>query len=299
MAQMRVGSVKIVTSVELGVIEFDYTDRWSAFDRGASNQPIPGIGAARCACAVKSFELANSAELLTHFIKQVSPTAIHVLEFAVPGCRSLSGIVHGQVMDAEFIWRDLAYGSLLDRLKAGIATPEQFGFSPGTVVTEGMKLPWMVRECTTKFEVVDRHLTDAETRGRLGINERDWEEVWGLIKKAIDVTTPSLGQAGFLGPDGKLELGRTHDGEFVIVDVFRTQDEDRIIGQADGLLYNKDIIRNHLKQTDWYPKFLVAKAEHPTDKSKWPPYPKLPDGVVEFVSKQYAEVALRYAGVRI
>ncbi|MDO8517914.1 MAG: phosphoribosylaminoimidazolesuccinocarboxamide synthase [bacterium] len=299
METKRIGSTKIITPVERGVIEFKYTDRWSAFDRGASKQTIPGIGAARCACAVKSFERINNAGLSTHFLKQVSPDAIHVLEFAVPGHEPLSGKVHGQVLDAEWIRRVLAYGSMLDRLKAGTATPEQFGFAPGTVVTEGMKLPRMFRECTTKFEPTDRHLTDVETRERLGINEAEWEEAWNLIEDVAGVIGSSYEGAGFILPDGKNELARMLDGSFVVVDVTGLQDEDRIIDAKTGLLYSKDIIRNHLRQTDWYPAFLAAKAAHPTDKSKWPPYPMLPDGVVEFVSKQYAEVARRYAGVRI
>ena len=49
----RIGSTRIMYAVEPGISTLEYTDRWSAFDRGSSSQVIPGIGAARCACAVK------------------------------------------------------------------------------------------------------------------------------------------------------------------------------------------------------------------------------------------------------
>ena len=65
MTEGRIGTTKTITPAERGIIQFEYTDRWSAFDRGASEQEIPGIGAARCACVVRSFELANQAGLLT------------------------------------------------------------------------------------------------------------------------------------------------------------------------------------------------------------------------------------------
>ena len=78
MQGQRVGSTRIIEAVERGVIALGYTNAWSAFDRGASPQLIPGIGAARCACAVRSFNIADSIGIPNHYIEQVDPYTIHV-----------------------------------------------------------------------------------------------------------------------------------------------------------------------------------------------------------------------------
>lgn len=288
-----------MTPVEPGVIALRYTDRWSAFDRGSSDQLIPGIGAARCACAVKSFQLANG--LPTHYIEQVGPETIHVQEFSVPGHEPLSGKVHGRVLPVEWIWRDLVYGSLLERVKNGKVDPVTLGFAPGTMVAQGMKLPRMLLECTTKFEPVDRHLSDDEAMVLACLNSDQWSEARNLLSSTVGVTNTAYDKAGFMCPDGKLKLGHFSDGTkgmIVLVDVFGTQDENRIIDNASGGVYSKDAIRNWLNDRPWKAQLTKAKAEHPTDKSKWPPYPELPADLVGLVSERYAEVAYRYAGVR-
>lgn len=295
METQRVGSTRLMVPVEPGVINLIYSDGWSAFDRGRSSQPIPGIGKARCACAVKSFELARSAGIETHFMDQVDEVTIRVKEFSVPGRKPLSGKVHGRVLPLEWIWRVRAAGSLLERLRKGALTPKDLGYAPGTVVTEGLKLPKIRLECTTKFESVDRHLSAYEARKIAEIDERRWNEVWNLISQAIEVTDAQYEKAGFLRPDGKLEIALFIDGRVAIVDVFGTPDEDRIIDRATGNVFSKDLIRNHLKALPWKSELDRAKTEYPADMSKWPPYPLLPDELVERVSSRYAEVALRYS----
>lgn len=281
--------------MEPGVIAFKYTKRWSAFDRGSSSQLIPGIGVARCACAVKSFELARAAGLPTHFIEQVSDTTIHVQEFSVLGHESLSGKVHGRVLPLEWIWRDLVFGSLLERLMSGAADPVALGFAAGTVVTKGMKLPKMLLECTTKFEVMDRHLTNVEARDLAGLSKSQWDDARGLIVQLVAVTNNHYNEVDLLSPDGKHELGMTLKGDIVGVDVFGTQDENRIIDKMTGAIKSKDLIRNHLKTRPWKKLLDEAKKQYPREKSKWPDYPVLPDDLVQLVSSEYADVAKRYA----
>jgi phosphoribosylaminoimidazole-succinocarboxamide synthase len=299
MNNQRMGSTRIASAVEPGVIAFRYTDMWSVFDRGPSPQEIPGLGAARCACSVKSFKLAQRDGVPTHFVRQADEVTIHVREFGVPGKEPLSGKVHGQVLNAEWIWRLLAYGSLLERLRLGERLPEDFGFAPGTKVTEGMRLPVMVRECTTKFEAVDRHLSNEETRNLIRIDQEQWDTAWLLVKRAQDAIAASYDKARFMRPDGKMELGMTDEGGFAVVDVFGTQDEDRIIDLDTSELCCKDLLRNELKSLPWKAELDRAKKDHPNDKSKWPPYPRLPDEFMSMVLTRYAEVARRYAGVTI
>jgi len=296
MENSRLGSTRIMTPVEPGVIALQYTDSWSAFDRGSSPQTIPGIGAARCACAVKSFRLAAEAGLPTHFLEQVDPVTVHVQEFSVPSRKSLSGEVQGRVLDAEWLWRAYVYGSLLERIQKGKADPVSLGFAPGAVVTEGTKLPHLIQECTTKFEPTDRHLTDAEARERTGLTETQWEAARQLLIGAVEVIGKQYERAGFISPDGKFELGQTAGGKVILVDVFGTPDENRILEKATGDVYSKDILRNYLKTLPWKDELDRAKAAYPSNKSKWPEYPTLPADFIDLVARRYAEVAKRYAG---
>ena len=109
----------------------------------------------------------------------------------------------------------------------------------------------------------------------------------------------SYEESDFYCLDGKLEIGMDVDGEFYIVDVFGTPDENRIIDAQTGEIFSKDIIRDYLKTLPWKRELDIAKMAYPTDKSQWPAYPTLPDDLVELVSRRYAEVARRYAGVGI
>ena len=295
METQRRGSVKSMIPVEPGVISVQYSDRWSAFDRGTSPQEIPGIGKARCACAVKSFKLAHAANVDTHFIEQVDDLTFHVKEFSVPGHFSLSGKVWGRVLPLEWIWRIRAYGSLLERLRTNALKPEDLGFKPGVEVTEGMKLPRLRLECTTKFEGVDRHLSDDEARQIAEIDQEQWDEAWDLLVRVLNITDAGFDLVGFIRPDGKGELGMTKDGRIVKVDVFGTPDEDRIIDKRTGHIYSKDLIRNYLKSLPWYSELVRAKKESPKDKTMWPPDPELPEELVALVSERYGEVARRYA----
>lgn len=303
METQRLGSTRVMRPVSAGIISLEYTDRWSAFDRGASDQEIPAIGAARCACAVKSFQLAHAAGLPTHFIEQVGPRTIHVEEYSVPGRESLSGMTHGRILDLEGIRRDLVYGSLLERVKRGEVDPVSLGYKPGTKIREGMKLPRTLIEFTTKFEPVDRHLTDEEAIARAQITPSQYLDLRELITLAVRVTNARYEAVGFKSPDGKLELalrilpkGKT---QIVLVDVFGTPDENRLINTGTGGDYSKDLLRNYLKSLPWKAQLDVAKKAYPTDKSKWPPYPKLPPEVVALVTERYVNVATSYSGCRI
>lgn len=295
----RTGSSKLIRAVEPGVVDFIYSRGWSANDRGRSAQEIPLIDQARCACAVKSFQLARDAGIPTHFIEQVDRVTIRVREFSVPGRASLSGKAHGVVTLNEWLWRVAVYGSLLERLRDGRMRPEQVGFPPGTTVREGMRLLRLMLECTTKFEPVDRHLSSLEARALTKLSDSQFEMVHDLIKRSIEVTDKQWAIADFESPDGKLEIGMENDGSFVIVDVFGTQDENRILDRVTGEIYSKDIIRNYLKRIGWTEHLADAKKKHPDDKSKWPEYPVLPPKIVNLVSERYAEVAFRYSGVQV
>ena len=294
---VRNGSTRIMRAVKPGVLSLTYTDQWSAFDRGPSSQIIPGIGRARYLCAVRSFELAHSAGLPTHFIGRQDPQTLLVQEFAVPGSQSLSGKVHGRVLPLEWIWRAYVKGSLWARIQAGEIDPVTLGFPPGIKVTEGMKLPRLIIECTTKFETTDRHLSDEEARDLAKLTQRRWNTACELVRRGQEVIGAAYESEGFYCPDGKDELGMKKDGTIVFVDVFGTPDENRIIEISSGQVYSKDILREYLNyvEPDWKKALGEAKKAYPDDKNQWPTYPLLPRHIKELVSERYKVTAHRYA----
>ncbi len=277
----------------MGVLDFNYTAGWSTHDRGTSPQTIPGIGVSRCACAVKSFELAHAAGLPTHYIRQVGAASFEAQEFGVPGREALSGQISGRVIPLEWIWRAEVGRTLLKRIKAELITTEVLGFEPGTEVVEGMKLPKLWIECTTKFEPVDRHLSDEEARELSQLTQAQWAEAQRLITRAVEVLRAHFARAGLNLKDGKFELGLRRDGRIVFVDVFGTQDENRIVDLMTGDIHDKDLIRLHLENTPWFVELLEAKKAYPVDKSMWPPYPRLPDQLVKLVAHRYVQVPRR------
>jgi phosphoribosylaminoimidazole-succinocarboxamide synthase len=300
MLKERRGSTRVIRAYRTGEISLLYTQKLSAFDRGAGSQDYPGIDAARCVCSVKSFELAQKAGLPTHFVEQISDRTILVREFAVPNKAPLSGKVHGRVLDLELVHRSESQGSFQERADKGIVTPEMVGLPVGTKITKGMKFPKMFLETTTKFGTTDEPLSDSEAKLREGLDEESWGKLWGLVSGAIHLSNEAYAKAGFNVPDGKLEAGRLADGSFCIVDVFGTQDENRLIDLKTDELYSKDLLRNWLKeQKEWYALLTQAKKEHRTDKSKWPPYPPIPEGLVALISSRYAEAAKRYTGITV
>lgn len=296
--QVRLGSTRQIVPVRSGVVDFVYTDKWSVFDRGPSPQEIPGLGGARCACAVKSFELAHEAGIETHFFERIDERTIRVQEFSVPGSSALSGVREGRVLPLEWIWRDRVYGSLYERLVRGTVSKESLGFGPHDIVEKGTRLPALRQECTTKFESVDRHLSDENARLLAGLSPAQWEEAKEVIRGAIRASNDRYNSVGFMCPDGKLELGRRWDGTIVLVDVFGTPDENRIIRKSDGEVFSKDLLRDYLKEEEpvWKTALDNAKLEHPNQKELWPEYPELPQFVIDLVSDRYREVAEAYAG---
>ena len=299
MTAERRGSVRILRAVVPGVIDQEYTDGWSAFDRGTSPQLIKGLGVARCACAVKSFQLAREAGITTHFIEQVGLRTIRVKEFAVPGHPALSRKTHGRVLPVEWIWRTEVRGSLWERIRTKEVDPISLGFGSGETITVGSKLPRLLQECTTKYEKVDRLLSDTEAKILTGLSYQEWGEARKLVEKLVAVTNGYLERLGFRSPDGKKELGLTHEGQIIPVDVFCTPDENRILHKVTGELYSKDLLRHYLQSQPWKAELDAAKAAYPDDKDKWPPYPIIPDYLVELVTARYAELTLKYAGVPI
>ncbi|MEM9336358.1 MAG: phosphoribosylaminoimidazolesuccinocarboxamide synthase [Patescibacteria group bacterium] len=287
------GSSRVMKRHAKGLMEIKFDDGWSAGDKGRSPQLIPGMGAARHRAAMVSFQLAHAAGLPTHFEREIADAFV-VKELSVPTHESLSRETHGEVLNGEWIWRTHLEGSLWARVQAQKIDPFELGFDRGYIPKKGEKLPRIKLECTTKFEPIDRKVSDDEARELMRLTTDDWSEAWNLIAGAVAATTAVAEQAGFYQPDGKLELGRLHNGCLIIADTFGTQDENRIIRQSDGELFSKDIIRSELTRLGYAGQLKLAQRDHPNDPTKWPEYPHLSDHVTSRVTSRYAMYADAY-----
>ncbi len=276
-----------------GQILVSIGDYWSAGDKGRSSQPIPGMGSARHRCAVQSFKIAQRHEIPTHFVCEAEDGFV-VEEFTVPNHEPLSGETAGEVLNGEWIWRLYLMGSLWDRVERGELDPRELGFAKGYTPKKGERLPRVHLECTTKYETIDRRLTDEEARDLMKLSIFSWHNAWELLTKTSEATDAKAYARGFCFPDGKGEIGRRHTGELVMVDTFGTPDENRVLKIFDQEIYSKDLIRNYLKEVGYWAFLKAAQQRHPNDTSLWPNYPRLPDNLVALVSQRYTAFADAY-----
>lgn len=295
------GSSKDLFDPGPGLLNFVFTDGFSAFDVGTSPQPIPGKAQALCACAVQSFRIAEAIGIRTHFVRQVNAVTIQVRRVNVIADRALTAQDTDCVVPAEWIDRARLSGSLLRALRSGRKLPTHIGFETDEVPIEGTVLPYPICHFTTKFEDVDRDLSRADARAMCGMSEDDEAEFWAMNNALNGAMAIVWRRAGFARFDGKKEflfIGPSRSK--VVGDVFGTQDEDRPVllkplrfGQVEH--YGKEFIRQYLIEIGYYQQVLNARAAGQAD----PPYPMIPDDVMAEISRRYQVFAECYCGVAI
>lgn len=293
-------SAKDILRCDKTSIGLRFTNRWSAFDVGEHPQQIPGKAEALCACAVKSFELAEKIGIPTHFIEQLDEVTIRVLELQVITDRPLTTKDTRHVVPAEWITRFFVAGSLLRKFKSGEEKPTDFGFLTDKVLAEGTLLPWPVNHFTTKFEKTDRDLTPAEARALCGLTEADERQYWAMINHLNGAINLALEQVGYTRLDGKIECGMGDARKKMIVDVFCTSDEDRPVPLAElnkGVVqhHSKEYLRQKLIEMGYYAKLKAARKAGKPD----PPYPHLDEAVIIEASLRYKVFAKAYSRVVI
>ena len=313
--KVRYGSSRVILPVYesgeivTGIVDFEFRDdMWSVDDRGASEITIPGLAASRVACAVRSFELAHEVHAATHFIKQVNSRTIRVKEYSVESIHEdgtvevlppLSRIVSGRATSVEWIHRNFVEGKLWERIKEEEILASQLGFPSGYEIKKGDKLPELFQECSTKRETTDRYISTAEAKDIAKIGPIRMNMARKIIRRVEERIGQAYEKVGYWEKDGKWEFGINRFRKPVLIDVFGTPDENRIVNIESGENYDKDLLRNYLNATPWKKELDEAKRNHPKDKSMWPPYPEIPESIIELVSKRYRKVAEDYSGVSI
>ena len=281
-------------------IAFRFTDWFSVFDVGRADYPIPGKGQAVCACAVKSFRIAEKIGVPTNFVEQLDDITIRVKRAQVITHRKLTLQDENYVVPAEFIYRLRVAGSIHRDFNSGKKKPENYGLPPGASPPIGTPFPYPIHHFTTKFEDVDRDITNEDVCALAGITTRDQEHYWSMIDRLTGAMALELANTGYVLVDGKMECLMGPGRTVMIGDVFGTQDEDRFcprfpLDQGRAEHYSKECIRQLLIEMGYYEKLVAARNAGAEDL----PIPRLPEEQIAEVSRRYKIIAHAYAGLKL
>lgn len=297
MELIRKGSAKDIYRVDKESIAFRFTDRFSVFDCGPHPQEIPGKAEAVCASAVRSFQIAEQIGVLTHFIEQIDEVTIRVREFRIFTDRRPQTWDENYVIPLECITRNRVSGSILRDFRDGKLKPMDFGFPSNDVPTEGSQLPWPVHQLTTKFEPVDRLVSDIDAKRIAGLWQHEIEILWSIIDRLDGALALAFAEAGFAHFDGKKECALGPKRQKLIVDAFGTPDEDRPVllrslREEKVEHYGKEFLRQWFIENGFYLALQQARKEN----RPVPPYPQLPEEIIEEGSWRYVAFARWYEG---
>jgi phosphoribosylaminoimidazole-succinocarboxamide synthase len=220
-----------------GDIVFVFTDRVTAFD-GIKKAEYKDKGAICCQLSCFWFEKLKAAGIKTHYKGYVPPNML-VAE-------SVS------ILPVELIARNFLYGSLWKRYKNGEVEMSSEFIPEEADKREGMPLARSYVEFTTKFEKVDRPVTEEE------LVENGWmteSEIAHLKRETVrvgELMSAYLSNKGVILADYKLEYGRRRsakDGEILLADEVGTPDscrfwdKDAYESKGEILSLDKDVFR--------------------------------------------------------
>ncbi|MGB2727032.1 MAG: phosphoribosylaminoimidazolesuccinocarboxamide synthase [Halobacteriota archaeon] len=230
---IRSGKAKDVYRRPDGDIIFLFTDRVTAFD-GIKKADYQGKGEACCKLSCFWFEKLQAEGIKTHFKECMPPNMLVAEEVSI--------------LPVEVIARNFLYGSLWKRYKKGEIDIGSLRHEEEK--REGMPLTKSFLEFTTKFERVDRPITEEE------LIENGWmdrSEIEHLKKETIrigDIMGSYLVRRGIILADFKLEYGRSkEDGDIILADevgtpdVCRFWDKEAHEQRGEILSLDKDVFR--------------------------------------------------------
>jgi len=256
----------------------EFSDRVSVFDRGAILCDFPGLGALRCAIAVRMFEELESVGFRTHYLNRAEDTKIVTEAFNIPEKGIVFAGAKGRLLPLEILFRNVVTKKFFDRIARGevdVAAIESL-LSGQSSLVPGARLSPPFIECSTKHLAADTYVSDVEAAKLANISCEQLQNMYLLAIRPLAACLRNFfREAGFELCDGKIEGALTYGGSFVPVDAF-SPDELRLV--REGRSFDKDPIRKwyEVHQADWVWRLLVAKAEYPNDKSKWPEYEAVP-----------------------
>lgn len=223
------GKVKQVWSTDdPDIIEFRYTNQISVFDQIIPSL-IPRKGESLNRTSCYWFDLVEKAGICeTHIIEMNAPDRVRARRFDVirePG--AIAKDRENVFVPLEVICRHYLAGSGWRRYQRGDAPAEEFGFEPGTVLEEGVRLPSPYLEVSTKFEKFDRLLDRKEALEISNLTEDEFDSIMEIVIKIDQIIESEAGKRGLIHVDGKKEFALGKNRVPVLVDSFGTLDEDR------------------------------------------------------------------------
>ncbi|MCU0653240.1 MAG: hypothetical protein MUD10_03190 [Candidatus Pacebacteria bacterium] len=288
---------------------FEFTDYFSVFDWGRFlDEAIPGKGEAMAAVVKKYFDLLNQAGVKSHYKGMSGDNLMDVKLVNIPQAHAnvAPGIVN-YLLPIEIIFRIYTHpeSSDLKKIKEGKRTFEELGYEE--MPEPNKRLPRTKISYSTKLEETDRVLSKEEARVLAGLTIEEMDKLEGLARKTCDVITDHSEKIGLIHYDGKIEVAKDMIGDFMVVDVLGTLDEDRFMmdaGNGNFVDVSKQFIRNWYKAQGWKKEVDAAKkkAEEAKDED-WKKYcpqpPRMPDNVKKLVAEMYLADAKERGGADI
>ena len=294
------GKVKQVWSTEdPDIIEFRYTNQISVFDQIIPSL-VPGKGESLNRTSCHWFKLVEEAGICqTHVIEMNAPDRVRARRFDVikePG--AIPRDAENFFVPLEVICRHYLAGSGFRRYARGEVGAEEFGFAPGTVLKEGVKLPKPYLEVSTKFEKFDRLLGREEALQISNITNEEYDAIMAIVLKVDAIIEREVAKAGLIHVDGKKEFALGKDRVPVLVDSFGTLDEDRwwdaaAYERGEIVQLSKEFVRAHYLGTGHHAALKDAR-DNGTDE---PAIPALPQSIIDETAALYRDMFTRLTGM--
>jgi phosphoribosylaminoimidazole-succinocarboxamide synthase len=230
---LRSGKAKDIYQRPDGDIVFVFTDRVTAFD-GLKKAEYKHKGAICCKLSCFWFEKLQAEGIQTHFKEYLPPNMLVAEEVSI--------------LPVEVIARNFLYGSLWKRYNAGELDIGDDVLGKGER-NAGMPLIRSFLEFTTKFEHIDRPITDEEI---IGSGWMDASELAHIKEETIRIGAilrSYLIRRGIILADFKLEYGRNTGGDIVLADevgtpdVCRFWDKEAYEQRGEIISLDKDVFR--------------------------------------------------------
>lgn len=234
---IRSGKAKDIYRRPDGNIVFVFTDRVTAFD-GKKKASFKNKGELCCKLSCFWFDVLEAEGIKTHFKEYVPPNELVAEEVSL--------------LPVEVIARNFLYGSLWRRYKKGeVDISSDFFVQEGAKeLEEGAPLAKSFLEFTTKFESVDRPITEDEIIENAWMDKGEIEHIKRETIRIGDIMASYLTQKGIILADFKLEFGKSkEEGDIILADevgtpdVCRFWDKEAYESSGEIISFDKDVFR--------------------------------------------------------
>ena len=298
MTFLKSGKVKDVYEISDSELEFVFTDRISVFDKIIPSE-IPYKGETLAKTSAFWFKLCNELGIATHYLNLIPPNRMRVKRVRVLQPKQMTHQTSNYFIPLECITRYFLYGSLWDRVQKGSIKPTELGYMTGHPVNQGEPMPKPFFELTTKFEKVDRPITQDEALSIAGLTDDEFANLKRMALRVDEEMDSRIRPRGLIHVDGKKEFAFDYRRQLMVVDTFGTADEDRFwdgeeLKKGRFVERSKEFVRQYYRRSGYYDKLMKARERGEEE----PPIPPLPKQTVEAVSKVYIQLYEDLTGER-